>query len=70
MKTVLVIDDEKSVRDSLKMILEYEKYSVNFAGNGNDGIKEFKANLPDAVLLDIKMPGGIDGLETLREFGK
>ncbi|MBI5475762.1 MAG: sigma-54-dependent Fis family transcriptional regulator [Ignavibacteriales bacterium] len=70
MKSILVIDDEKSVRDSLKMILEYEKYSVLFAENGLDGIKEFKSNLPDAVLLDIKMPGGIDGIETLRELRK
>jgi two-component system, NtrC family, nitrogen regulation response regulator NtrX len=70
MKSILVIDDEKSVRDSLKMILEYEKFSVLFAENGLDGIKEYKSNLPDAVLLDIKMPGGIDGIEALKELRK
>ncbi|MBI5022108.1 MAG: sigma-54-dependent Fis family transcriptional regulator [Ignavibacteriales bacterium] len=70
MKTILAIDDEKSVRDSLKMILEYEKYSVIFAEDGLKGIEEFKQNLPDAVLLDIKMPGGMDGMETLKELRK
>ncbi len=64
MKTILVIDDEKSVRDSLKMILQYEHYNVLLAEDGNDGIQKIKECPIDAVLLDIKMPG-IDGLETL-----
>ncbi len=68
MRTVLVIDDEKSIRDSIKMILEYEKYNVLFAEQGTKGLAVFREQLPDVVLLDIKMPGGKDGIEILREM--
>lgn len=70
MRTILVVDDEKSVRDSIKMILEYEKFMVSFAENGTKAITCFKENLFDAVFLDIKMPSGIDGIEVLREMKK
>ncbi|HUL44266.1 MAG TPA: sigma-54 dependent transcriptional regulator [Bacteroidota bacterium] len=66
MKTILVVDDEKSIRDSIKMILEYEKYGVLFAETASKGIAEFHAHQPDAVLLDIKMPSGMDGIEVLK----
>ncbi len=68
MHTALVIDDEKSIRDSLRMILEYEKYEVMFADQGTKGIAMFRERTPDVVLLDIKMPGGKDGIEILREI--
>jgi two-component system, NtrC family, nitrogen regulation response regulator NtrX len=68
MKTILVVDDEKSVRDSIKMILEYEKRAVVFAENGANALAAFKENVFDAVLLDIKMPPGMDGIEVLREM--
>ena len=68
MKTVLVIDDEAGVRDSIRMILEYEKYRVLFAENGRKGLQTLRDGHVDAVLLDIKMPQGMDGLEVLREI--
>ena len=68
MRTVLVVDDEKSVRDSIKMILDYEKYNVLFAENGAKALAAFRENMPDAVLLDIKMPSGMDGIEVLKEI--
>lgn len=68
MRTILIVDDEKSVRDSIKMILEYERYNVIFAENGVKALTLFKENLPDAVFLDIKMPSGMDGIEVLREM--
>ena len=64
MKSILVVDDEKSIRDSMKMILEYEKYDVVFAENGAKGIEAFKEGEFDAVFLDIKMPPGKDGIES------
>jgi two-component system nitrogen regulation response regulator NtrX len=70
MKTILVVDDEKSVRDSIKMILEYEKYDVLFAENGAKALTALKENSIDAVFLDIKMPSGMDGIEALREMKK
>jgi two-component system nitrogen regulation response regulator NtrX len=65
MKRILVVDDEKGVRDSLKMILEYEKYEVSFAENGEHALKQLAATPPDLMLLDVKM-AGMDGLEVLQ----
>jgi CheY-like chemotaxis protein len=53
---ILVIDDEAAIRDSLKMILEYEDYQFIGAASGQDGLTAVQARAPDAVLLDIKMP--------------
>ena len=61
----LVIDDETAVRDSLKMILEYDGYDCRLAPSGKDGIAEIQRDSPDLVFLDVKMPG-MDGLEVLR----
>jgi len=64
---ILIIDDEAAIRDSLKMILEYEDYEFIGAASGPDGIVTVKRESPDLVLLDIKMPG-MNGLETLAEI--
>jgi two-component system nitrogen regulation response regulator NtrX len=64
---ILVIDDEAAIRDSLKMILEYEHYEFTGASNGPDGVAIVQKDRPDVVLLDIKMPG-MDGLEVLRKL--
>src|SRR5437879_4625388 len=66
MRTILVVDDEASVRDSIKMILEYEKYAVLFAENGAKALSVLKEHPVDALLLDIKMPSGMDGIEVLK----
>ena len=64
---ILVIDDEAAIRDSLKMILEYEDYQFVGAASGQDGLATVQKERPDAVLLDIKMPG-MDGMEVLRKL--
>src|SRR6187397_223560 len=66
---ILVIDDEAAIRDSLKMILEYEDYEFIGAASGPDGIASVKRDAPDLVVLDIKMPG-MNGLDTLAEIRK
>ena len=66
---ILVIDDEAAIRDSLRMILEYENYEFVGAASGPDGISQVKRDPPDMVVLDIKMPG-TNGLETLAEIRK
>src|ERR1700741_3433074 len=66
---ILVIDDEAAIRDSLRMILEYEHYEFVGAASGPDGVAVVKRDPPDVVLLDIKMPG-MNGLETLAEIRK
>ncbi len=65
MKSVLVVDDEKSVRDSIKMILEYDKYDVQFAADGPSALTKAAGTPFDVVLLDIKM-AGMDGLRVLK----
>jgi two-component system, NtrC family, nitrogen regulation response regulator NtrX len=67
MKSVLIVDDEKSVRDSIKMILEYEKFEVQYAEDGLSAVARVESGDFDLVLLDIKMPGE-DGLKVLRRF--
>lgn len=69
MKTVLVADDEKAIRETVQMTLEYEKFAVVFAEDGPGALARVAAGGVDLVLLDIKMPGmdGMRVLETLRE---
>jgi two-component system nitrogen regulation response regulator NtrX len=64
---ILVIDDESAIRDSLKMILEYEGYEVQGAATGQDGLALADREAADLVLLDIKM-AGMDGLEVLQRL--
>ncbi|HTO77843.1 MAG TPA: sigma-54 dependent transcriptional regulator [Thermoanaerobaculia bacterium] len=63
-RPILVVDDEPDIRDALRMILEYEGYTVTTAGDGPSALQEIESNPPGAVLLDIKMPG-MDGLQVL-----
>ena len=64
---ILVIDDEGAIRDSLRMILEYENYEFLGAASGPEGLSIITRDVPDMVVLDIKMPG-MNGLETLAEI--
>jgi two-component system nitrogen regulation response regulator NtrX len=61
---ILVIDDEAGIRDSLRMMLEYEGYEFVGAATGQEGLALVEREAPDLVLLDVKMPG-MDGLEVL-----
>ena len=55
-KSILIIDDEKEICDSLTMILEYEDYDVDFTVDVDQGLKKLEYNSYDALLLDIQMP--------------
>jgi two-component system nitrogen regulation response regulator NtrX len=69
--TVLVVDDEASIRESLRMILEFEGYRVEEAANGSQALVKVAEKAPDAILLDIKMPemDGMTALTAMRERG-
>lgn len=69
MAKILIIDDEKSILNTLRDILEYEKYSVNDALDGIEGLKLLNENKYDVILCDIKMPR-MDGLEVLEHIMK
>ncbi len=66
MPKILIVDDEQSIRDTLKEILEYEKYEVSEAKNGEEGLKMLNKEKFDVALCDIKMPK-MDGLEVLEK---
>jgi len=66
MPKILIIDDERSIRSTLKEILEYEKYSIDEAKDGEEGLKMILENEYDVVLCDIKMPK-MDGMEVLEK---
>ena len=65
---ILIIDDEVSICESLQGVLEDEGYSVATASSGEMGIRTLASEPIDLVFLDILMPGGFDGLETLRRI--
>ncbi len=66
-KKVLVIDDEKSIRNSLRDILENENYKVDDAADGPSGIEQLRQFSYDVILCDIKMPQ-MDGIEVLERI--
>jgi two-component system, NtrC family, nitrogen regulation response regulator NtrX len=67
MSKILVIDDEKSIRNTLKEVLEYEHHQVDLAEDGHSGLELFSANAYDVVLCDIKM-SKMDGIEVLQKI--
>jgi DNA-binding NtrC family response regulator len=69
MSKILVIDDEKAIRNTLRDVLEYEKHEVDLAEDGEKGIELFSANSYDIVLCDIKMHK-MDGLEVLHRIAE
>jgi two-component system, NtrC family, nitrogen regulation response regulator NtrX len=72
MAKILIIDDERSIRNTLREILEYESYEVSEAKDGEEGIEMLKKHNYDVVLCDIKMPkmDGLEVLEKAKEMGK
>lgn len=69
MAKILVVDDESSIRRTLKDILEFEKHEVELAPNGMEALDYFREEEFDLVLLDIKMPE-LDGMEVLDKMLK
>jgi DNA-binding NtrC family response regulator len=65
---ILVIDDNPEVVDILVTRLRETGYGVLGALTGDDGLKDFILSRPDLVLLDIALPGGMDGLEVLKRI--
>lgn len=70
MSKILVIDDERSIRNSLKEILQFEGHEVVLAENGMEGVVMVKSEKPEVVFCDIKMPKmeGIEVLERIKSF--
>ena len=65
--SILVVDDEAAIRESLRMVLEFEGYRVEEAKNGLEALQKVRERPPHAILLDLRMPE-MDGAETLRSL--
>src|SRR2546428_1051561 len=66
--TVLVVDDDKSVRTLFTQLLGADGYNVRTASDGNDALEAVSVYRLDVVVLDVQMPGGPDGLEGCRQL--
>lgn len=70
MTKVLIIDDERGIRNSLKEILEFEKYEADVAESGVQGLEKISQTKYDLVFCDIKMPGDLDGMDVLKKMSE
>src|SRR4030095_9703079 len=72
MSKVLIVDDERSIRHTLRDILEFEKYEVDEAADGMECLVKVKQNPYDVIILDIKMPkmDGMDALDKIQELAR
>ncbi len=64
MAKVLVVDDEESIRNMMRMTLELDGHQILLAEDGPTGLKLFEKESPDVVFLDVRLPG-MDGIEVL-----
>lgn len=67
MATILVVDDDLAMRDTMFDILSLDGHDVVLADDGIDAMKRFRDQMPDLVITDLQMPGG-DGIELLRSL--
>jgi len=66
-RRVMIVDDEKGIREALKQVLEYEEIEVHVCASGHEAIRAYPDFKPHLVFLDVKMEG-MDGLETLKRI--
>ena len=66
MKKILIVDDQMEVRRLVEMTLRVEDYQILQAESGKKAIEIVKTEKPDLIIMDIMMPGGIDGFEATR----
>jgi CheY-like chemotaxis protein len=66
MKKILIVDDQETVRRLVELTLKSDARQVLQAKSGEEGLEIAKAEKPDLVIMDIMMPGGMDGFEAVR----
>jgi len=69
MERILIVEDDPAVQRALKRLFESENYTVEVRGDGNSAVEAFRAALPTAVVLDLRLPG-LPGNDICREFKK
>ncbi len=68
MKKILIVDDHADLRRLIRLTLEFEDYDIREASNGTVALRMAQEMQPDLVLLDVMMPGAINGLEVCRRL--
>ena len=68
MAKVLFVEDHEAQRDAMVQMLEMHGYEVDVACDGEEGVRKVRECHPDIVLMDIRMPGRIDGCEAIRQL--
>lgn len=68
MKKILIVDDHAQIRRLIRMTLEFEDYEIGEASDGESALQLAAAQQPDLMLLDVMMPGPIDGLELCKRL--
>lgn len=70
MKKILIVDDKAEVRELVSVTLEIGPYEILTAENGHEALKLAREAMPHLILLDIQMPGELDGLDVCRTLKK
>jgi DNA-binding response OmpR family regulator len=68
MRKILIVEDHADIRKLLRMTLEFENYDIQEAGTGDLGLQLARESAPDVVLLDLMMPGQLNGLDVCRSI--
>jgi two-component system, OmpR family, phosphate regulon response regulator PhoB len=68
MKSVLIVEDQADIRELIRMTLELEEVNIEEADNGERGLQAARASHPDLVLLDVMMPGTLDGFAVCKQI--
>ncbi len=67
MPKILIVDDDADIVEAMRLVLEKQGYQVSIAVDGNEGLAKARSEKPDAIILDVMMPGP-DGFEVAREL--
>ena len=70
MKKILIVDDQREVRELVEVTLNIGDYDINQAENGEIALELARRELPDLILLDVHMPGELDGFEVCETLKK
>ncbi|MFG6416630.1 response regulator transcription factor [Roseateles sp. DC23W] len=68
MKSILIVDDHADIRRLIRLTLEFEDYDIREAADGATALRMAAERLPDLVLLDVMMPGGVSGIDVCRQL--
>ncbi|MEJ6006428.1 response regulator [Paucibacter sp. AS339] len=63
MKKILIVEDQEEIRELIRVTLEFDDYEIDEAPNGDEGLRKAGSFKPDLMLLDVMMPGGLNGLQ-------